>query len=57
MVKGVATTNSKRSNDALKMHDMGSSVTSQSETPSTETPNGKNGGIFKYLRGPIVGDV
>ncbi|KAM6545904.1 hypothetical protein CsatB_026640 [Cannabis sativa] len=57
VVKEVATTNSEKTGDTSKMHDMGSSMTSQSDIPPSETPRGKNGGIFKYLRGPIVGDV
>ncbi|KAF4362453.1 hypothetical protein G4B88_016036 [Cannabis sativa] len=57
VVKEVATTDSEKTDDTSKMHDMGSSMTSQSDIPPSETPRGKNGGIFKYLRGPIVGDV
>ncbi|PON79525.1 Tetratricopeptide-like helical domain containing protein [Parasponia andersonii] len=57
VVKGVAATNSFKAEGALNMHDLGSSMGSQSDTASSEKLKGKSGGIFKYLQGPIVGDV
>lgn len=40
----------------LEEHDLGSTVECQSKITSRETPKVKNGGIFKYLGGPILGN-
>ena len=57
VVKGMSASNSKKAEGTLKMPDSGSSLSSQSDISLSETPIEKNGGIFKYLRGPIIGDV
>ena len=41
----------------LERHDIGSTVASQTEIASRETPKVKIGGIFKYLGGPAVRDA
>lgn len=55
-VKPVGVANSEELEGRLEEHDVGSAVASQSEIHSRETPKVKNGGIFKYLGGPVVGD-
>ncbi|KAH7524978.1 hypothetical protein FEM48_Zijuj06G0176500 [Ziziphus jujuba var. spinosa] len=52
----VGVTNSGKLEGVLEEHDLGSTVASQSEVAPKETPKVKNGGIFKYLGGPVVGD-
>ncbi|KAL6269596.1 hypothetical protein ACE6H2_026507 [Prunus campanulata] len=41
----------------LEMHDMGSTLASPSNAALGEPTKVKNGGIFKYLGGPAVGDA
>ncbi|XP_077241431.1 uncharacterized protein LOC143881956 isoform X2 [Tasmannia lanceolata] len=41
----------------LEMHSMGSRLSVGSETHIQDAPKAKNGGIFKFLEGPIIGDV
>lgn len=41
----------------LEKRDIGSTMSSHTEIASRETPRAKNGGIFKYLGGPIVTDI
>lgn len=55
LVKPMAATNSELE-DISEEHDVGSTVGSQSKITCSESPKGKNGGIFKYLGGPIVSD-
>ncbi|KAB1212093.1 Erythroid differentiation-related factor 1 [Morella rubra] len=50
-------TNTKKVEGFLEMRDIGSTVTSQMEIASRETPKVKNGGIFKFLGGPVVRDT
>ncbi|KAL7208888.1 hypothetical protein ACSBR1_030593 [Camellia fascicularis] len=45
---------SERSEDSVELHNIGSD---QFETASRETNKVKNGGIFKYLGGPVNGDA
>lgn len=56
-VKSLASTNSKRVEDTLEMHKTGSNMPAQYESAPSETTKVKNGGIFKYLGGPVVGDI
>lgn len=55
--RSAAATNSEKVETTLEMHGSGSSMASKSNIALRETPKEKSGGIFKYLRGPIVGDV
>ncbi|KAA8546313.1 hypothetical protein F0562_002948 [Nyssa sinensis] len=55
--KSVAAKVSKRFEGTTEMHNLGSTVAAQSETASRETTQVKNGGIFKYLGGPLIGDA
>ncbi|KAG6644511.1 uncharacterized protein LOC122318422 isoform X2 [Carya illinoinensis] len=50
-------TNTKKVDGFLEIHGTGSTVASQTEMSSRETPKVKNGGIFKYLGGPVVRDA
>ena len=50
-------TNSKKVEGFLEMHDVGSTVASQTETAPKEAPDVKIGSIFKYLGGPLVKDA
>lgn len=50
-------TDSKKVEGFLEMHDVGSTVASQTETASIEIPEVKIGGIFKYLGGPLLKDA
>ncbi|KAA8538631.1 hypothetical protein F0562_028175 [Nyssa sinensis] len=52
-----AATVSKRVEVPMEMQNVGPSVATQSETASRETTKVKNGGIFKYLGGPLIGDA
>ncbi|KAI4352868.1 hypothetical protein L6164_007079 [Bauhinia variegata] len=56
-VNALSSMNSRTLDGSTEMHDWGSSVVSQTEFTSKETPKVKNGGIFEYLDGPLVGDV
>uniref|UniRef100_A0A2P2J5X6 Uncharacterized protein LOC105108957 isoform X2 n=3 Tax=Rhizophora mucronata TaxID=61149 RepID=A0A2P2J5X6_RHIMU len=49
-------TNSTLEKVTLEVSDAGSTIPCQSQTASKEVPKAKNGGIFKYLRDPAVGD-
>ncbi|XP_077248709.1 uncharacterized protein LOC143888234 isoform X2 [Tasmannia lanceolata] len=41
----------------LEMHNMGSSLSVESETHIQDAPKAKTGGIFKFLQGPMIGDA
>ncbi|KDO83903.1 hypothetical protein CISIN_1g000487mg [Citrus sinensis] len=50
-------TNSKRVEHTSGTHDVESKVSTQVEFASRDKPKVKNGGIFKYLEDPVVGDA
>uniref|UniRef100_A0A5B7A8Y3 Uncharacterized protein n=1 Tax=Davidia involucrata TaxID=16924 RepID=A0A5B7A8Y3_DAVIN len=52
-----AATVSKRVESPMEMHNVGPTVATQSDTSSRETTKVKNGGIFKYLGDPLIGDA
>lgn len=56
-VKSIAAMNSITLEGSSEMHDSCSSFVSQTEYTLKETSKVKNGGIFKYLDGPLVGEV
>lgn len=49
--------NTKRAVSPVEMGNMGSALEAETETASGDTTEVKNGGIFKYLGGPVVGDA
>ncbi|XP_009345938.2 uncharacterized protein LOC103937717 [Pyrus x bretschneideri] len=56
-VKHVSSDNSDNLEGTLGVHDMGPILASQSNASVRETTKVKNGGIFKFLGGPAVGDA
>ena len=56
-VKSLEATNCKRVESTNEIHDTQIKMADQSETALGETPKTKNGGIFKYLGVPVVGDA
>lgn len=57
VARSAAASNSKKVETTSEMHVVELSTASQSNIALKDTPNEKSGGIFKYLRGPIGGDV
>ncbi|CAK9155475.1 unnamed protein product [Ilex paraguariensis] len=53
----LAATESKVIEGTMELHNAGSTMDAQSETSSMEATKVQNGGIFKYLSGPVIGDV
>lgn len=56
-VKTLEATYHKRVESTNKIHDTQIKMADQPETALGETPKTKNGGIFKYLGGPVVGNA
>ncbi|XP_065881613.1 uncharacterized protein [Euphorbia lathyris] len=55
--QSLAATNSNNGGGVSQEHEDGFTVPCQSETTSKDEPKMRSGGIFRYLRDPIVGDA
>lgn len=56
-LKTLEATNSKRVESTYEIHDAQFKMADQPKNALGETPKTKNGGIFKYFGGPVVGDA